>query len=169
MAIRSSILVITLTLICLHIADLGIFLSYADEKSKKEEVRLESILTEPYIPSLTPTNDNLEVGFHIMFCCICGKKIVQIMTMLCFRFPLLVNCLSLQPYLVIIPTRNSGEMLLLYVLLQIHQHPHSSGRGYVEIIGFSTTISKQRNNFRCLYFSFAICAIVINIFSATSL
>ena len=43
------------------------------------------------------------------------------MTMLCFSFPLLVKCLSLQPYLVIIPTRNSGEMLFLYVLLQIHQ------------------------------------------------
>ena len=68
MAIRSSILVITLTLICLNIADVGIFFSYGDEESEKEEVRLESILTEPYIPSLTPTNDNLEVGFtyHVL-------------------------------------------------------------------------------------------------------
>ena len=42
------------------------------------------------------------------------------MTMLCFSFPLLVKCLSLQPYLVIIPTRNSGEIILL-ILLQILQ------------------------------------------------
>ena len=40
--------------------------------------------------------------------------------MLCFSFPLLVKCLSLQPYLVIIPTRNSGEIILL-ILLQILQ------------------------------------------------
>ena len=63
MAIRSSILVITLTLICLHIADFGIFFSLGDEKYEKEEVRLESMMTEPYIQSLTPISDYLEVGF----------------------------------------------------------------------------------------------------------
>ena len=68
MAIRSSILVITLILICIHIADFGIFFSYGDEKPEKEEVRLESMLTEPHIPSLTPINDNLKVGitYHVL-------------------------------------------------------------------------------------------------------
>ena len=68
MAIRSSILVITLILICLNIADFGIFFSYGDEKPEKEEVRLESMLTEPHIPSLTPINDNLKVGitYHVL-------------------------------------------------------------------------------------------------------
>ena len=68
MAIRSSILVITLILICLHIAHFGIFFSYGDEESEKEEVRLESMLSEPYIPSLTPINDNLKVGitYHVL-------------------------------------------------------------------------------------------------------
>ena len=66
MAIRSSILVVTLILIGLHIANFGIF--FYDEKSEKEEVRLESMLTEPYIQSSTPINDTLEVGFtyHVL-------------------------------------------------------------------------------------------------------
>ena len=68
MAIRSSMLVIIFTLICLNIADVGIFFSYGDEKSEKEEVRLESMLSMPYIPSLTPINDNLKVGItnHVL-------------------------------------------------------------------------------------------------------
>ena len=62
LAIRSCIFVITLTLICLNIADFGILFSLGDEKSEKEEVLLESMLTEPYIQSLTSISDNLEVG-----------------------------------------------------------------------------------------------------------
>ena len=67
MVTRSIILVITLILICIHIANFGIF-SHEDEKSEKKEARLESMLTDSYLLSLTPTNDNLEVGFtyHVL-------------------------------------------------------------------------------------------------------
>ena len=68
LVIRSIILVITLVLICIHIANFGIFFSHDNEKLEKEEASLKSMLTEPNLPSPTLTNDNLEVSFtyHVL-------------------------------------------------------------------------------------------------------
>ena len=69
-----------------------------------------SLTYKAVLPSMIPWR----LVSHIMFC--------SLVKNLCFRFPnlLLVKCLSLQHYLVIIPTSNSGGVLLLQFLLQIY-------------------------------------------------
>ena len=55
MVLRSSILIITLILICLYMANIEISFSSREMETQKEEGLLESTLTH--------INDNFEVGF----------------------------------------------------------------------------------------------------------
>ena len=64
MVIRSSILLITFILICLHIDNLGIFASINDSLEKSEKHGDEkSTLAKPDLLTLIPITDSLEVSF----------------------------------------------------------------------------------------------------------
>ena len=99
MLLRSSILVIVLILIWIHISNIGFLSSIGGKDSQKDEIHMGS--------TLSPINDNFDpvVG---------SKSCFQ--WQFCFRIlNLVVKCLCLRRYFVTIQSRNSGVIFLQQV------------------------------------------------------